>query len=190
MALTRRVVCVGQLTYMLIDDIIKDAIKDGRLFAAKPVVPWAPEARGFLMCPPLHQSIEVGKASDDENERKRWATLEAAISHFVEGGYVTEDLIKQLLDPKYEHWELRSRRPKPSLRVFGRFIQPDIFVGTHLQRRDGLGGMWSPEFEHEKLVCEDHWKAAGLPDPFTAPPDYPYEMYITENATRQMKVPL
>lgn len=141
------------------------------------------------MCPPLYHAIEAGKSSPDEKERQRWASLEAAISYFIEGGYVTQDLIKQLRDYKYEHWQLRNRRPRPSIRVFGRFIEPNVFVGTHLQRRDGLGGMWSPEFEHEKLVCEDHWKQAGLPDPFTDPPDFRYENYITENAARGVRVP-
>ncbi len=45
--------------------------------------------------------------------------------------------------------------------------------------------MWSPEFEYEKLVCEDHWKAAGLGDPFTDPPAFRYEAYITENAVKK-----
>jgi hypothetical protein len=45
--------------------------------------------------------------------------------------------------------------------------------------------MWSPEFEHEKLVCEDHWKAAGLSEPFSADA---YENYIAENAVRKLRV--
>jgi hypothetical protein len=47
--------------------------------------------------------------------------------------------------------------------------------------------MWSPQFEHEKLVIEDHWKAAGLSDAdvFTAAPSFGYSAYITSNARRE-----
>jgi len=174
---------------MLIDDAIEAAKHAGKLFLARPVAFWTGEPRVFLMCQPLRCAIETGKANDDEKVRERWATLEAAISHFIEGGLITEDLIKQLKPQNYEHWELRSRKPRPSLRVFGRFAKPDVFVGTHVDRRDRLGGMWSPEFEHEKLVCEEHWRAAGLPDTFSDPPDFRYESYITENAARKLEIP-
>lgn len=142
------------------------------------------------MCRPLVLAIEQGKFAEDEKTRQPWAKLEAAISHFIEGGYVTDDIIKQLKPPKYEHWELRSRKPRPSMRVFGRFAMPDVFVGTHVEKRDGLGGMWSPEFEHQKLVCEDHWRDAGLPDPFSDEPLFRYERYITSNANKKIRVPV
>lgn len=174
------------LTYMLTRDAIKAAIKDGRLIAAKPIVPWAGEPRAFLMCRPLYGVIVAGRASSSEAAVKRWARLEADISHFIEGGLITENLLKHLKPEKYEHWILRSRKPRPSLRVFGRFAEPNVFVGTHVVRRDQLKGMWSEEFEHEKLVCEQHWMAAKLPAPFSAST---YEEYMTENAVRRMGGP-
>jgi hypothetical protein len=148
---------------MLIDAALNAAMSNGTLRAAKPTAVWAPEPRAFLMCKPLYDAIDGGKLSADDKDRGRWAQLEADIGTFVEGGLVTENLIKQLKDKKTEHWELVSRRPKPSLRIFGRFAKPNVFVGTHVVPRKGLGGMWSSQFEHEKLVCEDYWKAAGLP---------------------------
>lgn len=141
------------------------------------------------MCMPLVEAIAEGKASKEEKDRQRWAKLEAAISYFIEGRYVTDGLIKQLRPPKYEHWELRSRKPRPSLRVFGRFAKPDVFVGTHVELRNKLGGMWSMPFEHHKLVCEEHWNNAGLPDPFTDAPHFRYESYITSNAQEKIRVP-
>ncbi|HET6467651.1 MAG TPA: hypothetical protein VFG43_04660 [Geminicoccaceae bacterium] len=165
---------------------IEAAKRAGLLVPAAPVVRWAGAARVFLMCRALYEAIESGRLSNEERVRRRWAQLEADIGHFVEGGFVTEGLLKQLKPEKFEHWELVSRRPKPSLRVFGRFAAPDVFVGTHVVQRRLLGGMWSPEFEHEKLVCEELWQELGLPDPFHASR---YEDYITENATRQLEVP-
>lgn len=173
---------------MLIDGAIKAAKIAGKLIPAKPVISWAGEPRAFLMCKPLYDAIDAGRQATDAVERRRWAQLEADISRFIEGGLMTEALIKQLKPPKFEHWELRSRRPRPSLRIFGRFAKPDVFVGTHVDRRDRLGGMWSPEFEHEKLICEDHWNQAGMLAPFSDPPEFRYESYITENAVRKLRV--
>lgn len=174
---------------MLIGSAIDAAKAAGLLHPAEAIEPWAPEPRALLMCNPLRDAIHQGRTHADEKVRSRWAQLEASISTFIVGGLVTEKLMKQLKDEKYEHWELISRKPRPSLRVFGRFAMPDVFVGTHVKPRKGMGGMWSPQFEHEKLVCEEHWKAAGLPDPFSAPPEFPYEAYITENASRKVQVP-
>ncbi len=173
---------------MLIRDAIERAKIAGTLIAARPSVPWAPEPRVFLKCRPLQTEIEAGSSDPNEKVRQRWARLEAMIGSFVEGNLVNDDVMKQLQPYKYEHWEMRSRKPSPSLRVFGRFAMPDVFVGTHVERRDGLGGMWSAQFEHQKLVCEDHWKAAGLADVFTDAPMFRYEAYLTSNAYRKLRV--
>lgn len=174
---------------MLISDAIEAAILAGWLTPARPSVPWAAEPRAFLMCLPLKKAIEIGKGDPNTKLRDRWARLEAAISYFIEGQYVTDDFIKHLRPRKFEHWELKSRKPRPSLRVFGRFVKPNIFVGTHVVPRPLLGGKWSPEFEHEKLVVEDHWRDAGLPAPFSDSPRFRYEAYMTENASEKIRVP-
>jgi len=146
------------------------------------------------MCKPLFEAIERGRNDPGAAAQARWAQLEADIGSFVEGGFITEKVLKQLKPSKYEHWELISRRPKPSLRVFCRFAKPNVLVGTHVQARKELGGMWSARFEHEKLVCEEHWKQAGLPDvpapgAFSDPPSFRYEAYVTDNATKSWRVP-
>lgn len=140
------------------------------------------------MCKPLYTELELGKSDKDETVRKRWAELEGAMIHFVEGGRMTEQLIKQLKPEKFEHWELLSRKPRPSLRVFGRFALPDVFIGTHVKERKGMGGMWSPQFEHEKLVCEEHWESAGLSAVYSDAPQFRYESYITENAAAKIGI--
>jgi transcriptional regulator with XRE-family HTH domain len=118
--------------------------------------------RALLMCQPVLDAITTGSASDDANLRHRWAQLEGLFEQFVTGGAITQTQVKQLRPPKFGHWEFRSVSPRPSLRVFGRFALPDVFVATHIVERSKLGGMNSPEFEHEKLVCEEHWTAAGF----------------------------
>lgn len=164
---------------MLIDEAVKAAIANGQLILARPAVPWADPRRMFLMCEPLSRAIEAGRVSADEKTIKRWAQLEADIAHFVEGGHITKDRLKQLDPFKYEHWELRSLEPRPSLRVFGRFVCPDVFVGTHVRERPGLGAKWSLDWEMEKLACEEYWTAVGLENPFHSDR---YEAYITRDA--------
>ncbi len=186
----QRVVDRGLLNYMLIHAAITDALQKGLLREAQAHAPWVGTPRTFLMCAELWSAIEEGRQSQDIASIKRWASLEADISHFIEGGYVNEDLLKQLEDFKHEHWELRSVRPKPSLRVFGRFALPNVFVGTHVVERRLLAEKHSFNWEHQRIVCEDHWTAAGLPDPFTDDPDFAYSSYITNNATRRIEVPI
>jgi hypothetical protein len=173
---------------MLIHDAIKEAVACSKIFPVIPIAPWAGKPRALFMCKPLLSAIEQGKLSPDEKDRKRWATLEAAMSSFVEGDFVTDDLMKQLVDAKHEHWCLRSRKPKPSMRVFGRFAAKDVFIGTHVKLRSELGGMNSQEFEMEKLICEDHWKNTGLQEFFSAPPKFEYGAYMS-NASKKVRVP-
>jgi hypothetical protein len=178
----------GQLSYMLTSPEIEEAKRTRRLFAVKPTDRWTGKPRAFLMCKPLYEGLEKGKQHLDEKFRQRWAQLEATMIHFVEEGRMTEKLLKQLRPPKYEHWELVNRKPRPSLRVFGRFALPDVFIGTHVKERKALGGLWSREFEHEKLVCEGHYLDTGLTTFFSDKPHFRYEAYITENASPTIRV--
>lgn len=173
---------------MLIPVAVKVALREGLLVPAKPIADWAGEPRAVLLCEPIRTALELGRNDPDEKERQNWAKVEAAFSHFIEGGLVTEDLVKQLEPYKFEHWEFRCRKPKPSLRVFGRFVMPDVFVATHPRPRSLLGGMWSAEFEYEKLVCEQHWSVAGLSAPFSDPPLFRYGAYVTDNAHRKFGI--
>lgn len=173
---------------MLIPEAVKAALANGCLAPAKPIADWAGQPRVVLLCKPIRDAINAGRNDGDEKERQCWAKVEAAFSHFIEGGLVTDDLVKQLKPEKFEHWEFRCRRPKPSIRVFGQFAMPDVFVATHARPRALLGGMYSSQFEQEKLVCEDHWKECSLGDPFSDAPDFRYEAYITENARRKLRI--
>ncbi len=168
---------------MSIQDEIEAAKSSGALVCACPLVPWEGEPRVFLMSQELRDEIAAGRRNP--NEYMRWAKLEADIGHFVAGGYINWQLLKWLDPKKYEHWELRSVRPRPSLRVFGRFALPDVFVGTHVVARSPLGGKWSVEWEIEKLRCEDVWNKSFVSSPFTGET---YEHYITDNASREVRI--
>lgn len=165
---------------------VRNAISLGNLTVFKPLLAWVSDPRAFLMTSTLKTQIEDALASDDPSTVKWWEKLVADISFFVEGGLINWGLMKWLDPKKYEHWELKSTRPRPSFRVFGRFAFPDVFVGTHVVKRTELKGKWTIEWELEKLNCEDHWKAAlGNFAAFSAPS---YEGYITENARKEVRI--
>jgi hypothetical protein len=105
----------------------------------------------------LAAQIQTGITSSDQKLAERWERLRADISHYVENGLITWNFMKWLDPKKYEHWNLRSVRPRPSMRVFGRFAEPSVFIGTHTVARASLKGKWSIEWELEKLRCEEIW---------------------------------
>jgi hypothetical protein len=165
---------------MLIHAAIERAKIVGALLPFVPPVTWVPKPRAFLMTKRLAAQISEAIVGSDAVRQERWERLRADIAHFVGNGRVNEALLKQLDPHKFEHWELRSVRPKPSIRVFGRFAEPDVFVGTHAVERRSLGAKWSLEWEIEKLICEEEWRAAlGECAPFQGTK---YTDYITENA--------
>ena len=175
-------------TYMVIRDALEGAKASGALIPFVPPLLWVPKPRAFLMTKRLNAEIAEGRSSADPKRQERWERLRADISHFIENGYVTWALMKWLDPKKYEHWELKSVRPRPSLRVFGRFAEPDVFVGTHVVERAPLGAKWTMKWEMEKLICEAEWKnALGDCSPYRSDV---YENYITENSSRYPKVPL
>lgn len=139
----------------------------------------------MLLCVPMQRELDQGLASEVTKDIERWQSLNANLAHFVEGGLITWKFMKWLSPKKHEIWELVSGRPKPSLRVFGRFALPDVFVATHVRERKSLKGMWSLEFELEKLEAEKIWRDLTNEPPFSADT---YERYITDNAKQNLRI--
>src|ERR1700730_1705516 len=123
---------------MLIRKEIEAHLAAKRLIPVSSLAPWSGEPRAFLLTAELAAQIAVGR--HDSTTRERWAHLDADMAHFVEGGYINWGLMKWLDPQKQEVWELKSVRPKPSIRVFGRFAEPDVFVATNLAFRQDLKG--------------------------------------------------
>ena len=126
---------MAELNYNSSPTEVKDAVHAGKLICFKPSVPWVGEPRVFLKTVLLDGQIDAALTCGDGPRVARWEKLLADISAFVEGALINWALMKWLDPKKYEHWELRSVRPRPSLRVFGRFACPDVFVGTHVVER-------------------------------------------------------
>lgn len=171
---------------MSINHVVAQAIAAGKLVPFRDPLGWDGAGRTFLMCAGLISQMDAARAVTDVKQIARWERLNADIAHFVGNGYINWNLMKWLDPRRFEHWELRSVRPRPSIRVFGRFAAPDVFVATHAVERALLGAKWDVRWEIEKLVCEDEWHLAlGDEPPFSADD---YTRYITQNASKDVRL--
>jgi hypothetical protein len=107
--------------------------KPPRLFEVLPKLPTASQLR-FMFVTPEIWSLLVGPWSNEKQEM-RWAKLKADLDHFVEGGLINQGYMKPLRKRSDEIWEIRSREPSPSIRVFGRFASVDVFIATTWEER-------------------------------------------------------
>ena len=147
-------------------------IAAGRLYPIRPVIPSDPVERTLVVAEDVNQLIE-GPWENTAMER-RANRLRADLEAFVKGDVIGISLIPfehkaaymgRLDKPEHEVWDIRSRDPKPSLRVLGRFGETDLFVGLVWRprsvgwgKRKSLGEATSFEWEFAKLECEETWE--------------------------------
>jgi hypothetical protein len=55
-------------------------------------------------------------------------------------------------------WEIKSPKPRPVLRVFGRFAEKDVLIATNLGDRATLGGWGSREWRDAIETCKAEWR--------------------------------
>jgi hypothetical protein len=105
----------------------------------------------------------------DEAEEIRSGRLWEDFDRFVEGRLISVSLDSPYIKPKDtylarldpgrdEVWEIRSRVPRPGIRVFGRFADVDHLILLNWGYRDPLGGPGSREFEIELRKCKAEWR--------------------------------
>jgi hypothetical protein len=139
---------------MSIDDEIGNRVAERRLFPMRPKAPGAAERRVMFVSEWLNRPL----ASDTVADVERIARLEAQLSHFVEGGIVDWNYMRPLKKPAHAVFEIRSRRPRPSIRVFGRFAQKDVFVALSAALRAPLAGEGSRPWRDEIVRCHSLWR--------------------------------
>ena len=138
---------------MSIGGEIQNRVAEGRLFYVRPRAPGAAERRVMLVSEWLNELLESDVVADVE----RIARLEAQLSHFVEGGVVDPSYIRRLRKPAHALFEIRSRRPRPSIRVFGRFADKDVFISLNAALRAPLGGRGSRPWRDEIVRSHVLW---------------------------------
>lgn len=117
------------------------------------------QVRPVYMVPKLFDRI-FGPSAE---ETKRMGFLEADLHRFINGDKITVGhaeeptcFLKPLNNCR-EVWEIRSRDPKPSLRIFGRFAGKDAFVAITMQHRTILDHIRSRAWAVEIRRCATEW---------------------------------
>ena len=120
-----------------------------------------PSARGEAACRALLLTKElrtqIYTPGDDEWE-KRKGHLFADLDVFITGEPIDPNYMFLLQPVKFGVWEIRSRHPRPGLRVLGLFATKDVFVAINLAVRKTLGGRTSPEWAAAVLGAKAAWQ--------------------------------
>lgn len=174
---------------MSIRDEIASRCKEGRLVPLVPALLGLLSVRTILASPGLHAMV-MGPWSNKETEH-RANRLRADFDMFIAGQVISvaQDPYKKKknaymspLDPiADEVWEIRSRDPKPGIRVFGRFAEYDVFVALNWAHRDMLGGPKSREFRDERERCKAEWRKlfpSYAPHTGASPHDYASNIFL------------
>lgn len=150
------------LNYKSIEDNIRALDIGGRLVKVVPLIPGG-HARVLFAERNLYDEIEDGASATDATQF-RIGQLRRDLDRFSAGGNVTVGYGKEkscflkLLDPRDEQvWEIRSRDPKPSIRVFGRFACRNVFIATHKAFRRTLADE-RIEWAREIRTCKAIWR--------------------------------
>ena len=178
---------------MSIQRSIEDAIAGGRLLVFEPEFDSDELVRSLLLHPQL--------AADIREQVEEWGRhvgrLRGDLESFVKGQHISLSMTPfehrvaymGLMDPIADGiWEIRSRDPKPGLRVFGKFPCADMFVAlswnprsVRLGRKKPLGDRRSVEYQLALIETNERWNVAlpGLA-PLTGGN---YRDYVSENSS-------
>lgn len=152
---------------MSINQLIQDCLKDGGLFQVFPRLPSSPVNRVIYANSNVNELV-VGPWSDKAHEI-RCGRLWADFDRFIEGRLISVALNNPYKHPKStylsrldpvsdEVWEIRSRDPKPSLRVFGMFAKLDCLILFDWGERKAMGGPGSRQFRDAMNRCKAEWR--------------------------------
>ena len=148
-------------------DLIVDVVTRRLLFQVEPRMSSEPMLRALYASPDVYRLV-VGPWSD-EAERYRCGKLWADFDRFVEGRPIPVSLENPYAKPRQtylsrmdpaedEVWQIRSRAPRPAIRVFGRFAYRDCFVALNWGLRKDLGEAGSREFQQAIRNCLAAWR--------------------------------
>ena len=178
---------------MSIQHSIEDAIAEGRLLVFEPEFDSDELVRSLL----LHPQLESDISERVEEWGRRVGRLRADFESFVKGEHISLSMTPfehktatmGLMAPTADGiWEIRSRDPKPGLRVFGKFPCADTFVALDWEprsvrfgRKEPLGTRFSLEYQLALLETNKRWNIA-LPD--LAPLlEGNYRDYVSKNSS-------
>lgn len=142
---------------MLIPDWVNRLCDAGNLIRIHQSWPGLPEVRCFFASESVRNLILGQTTSQQEKqEANRAHELRAEIDWFIDGRTFilrpdgergTKAWMARLYPPGDEIWEIRSMKPRPSLRIFGSIVALDVFVALTWAKRSGLRGRESEEWK-------------------------------------------
>lgn len=130
------------------------ALELGRIQVVEP-----PEAaiRTMYVTEKLWSEIDAKADSEDDAVAVRAAQLIAAMERFVWDPNLPPNYLKPL-DPAPDGlWEIRNRKPRPSIRVFGMFLFKDVLICTAFDEREPLGKKGSYEWKQITHYARTEW---------------------------------
>ncbi len=147
---------------MSIRDEIKRRRSEERLLWLPPLIP-SESAKRLIFVSKEVSKIVMGPWGNT-SEDLRFGRLRGDLDHFIMGGLITvaEDPFKKprstymarLAPVRDELWDIRSRDPRPSIRVFGAFASTDTFIALTWQFRENLEGRDSRDWSVEIRKCK------------------------------------
>lgn len=153
---------------MSIYDEIIQRVSEGRLYPLRPLMPpsLGATSRHIYLSEEIY-SLLAGPWPSDEWE-ERCGYLHADLDRFAQGGMIPvakspfiggrHSYMRQLFRWREEVWEIRSRDPKPGIRVLGRFADTDVFIALSWWHRADLGGPKAREWRDAIVGCKTEWK--------------------------------
>lgn len=144
---------------------------EGRLSILLPILRNSPVRRKIYLSPEIWSLLE-GPWADNSQERLA-NRLRADLEVFIEGRTIAvrqkpsgknDTAYMVRLYPSYQEvWEIRSRDPKPGIRVFGCFAATDLFIALTWADRIQLGDWNSPEWNAAINLCKSEWRKLFYP---------------------------
>jgi hypothetical protein len=149
---------------MSLEGKIKSLCETGVLSLIPQSWPGLPRMRSVYASIPVRNLIE-GPWSDKQEERRAFE-LRAEIDWFIDGKpvYLRVDYevgtfawLARLNPPSEEVWEIRSLKPKPSLRILGTFARRDVFIALIWAKRTVLGAGDSEQWKEVIQQFKQEW---------------------------------
>lgn len=116
---------------------LREKCDAGHLVLYRPFSPRIGIERNVYLLPFVSAQLDLN--IEDELLGHR-AEMIALLDRFVDGEPLYDAQLDILKPHSKSVWALKSRRPKPGMRLLGMFAQKDVFVGSHLSDRVSLGG--------------------------------------------------
>ena len=151
------VALAGALTYMSIEEEIKDRCRRGMLFPLIPIAPGASVRRALFVAEDLWSVLQSPEG--DAEWEERIGNLIADLENFVTADEISPRYLFLLSPARDCVWEIRSVVHQPSIRVLGQFGLKDILVTTNFALREDLGAWNSPAWREVKRRSIAIWRA-------------------------------